>query len=157
MHWFLEHDNEFTLLKWPPQSPDLNPIEHLWDVVEREIRIIIVQPTNLEQLHYAIMSVWTKILLSLCHEVLRQFWRQKGVQPSNSKVYLIKWPVCVYTYIYSIHTHIYIYIYIYIKTPNMICITKNKVTFTLNPVYTYWTQATLSRSSSASCRSLLRL
>ncbi len=46
--WFLEHDDEFTLLKWPPQSPDLSPIEHLWDVVEREIRIIDVQPTNLQ-------------------------------------------------------------------------------------------------------------
>ncbi len=49
--WFLEHDNEFTLLKWPPQSPDLNPTEHLWDVVEREIHIMDVQPTNLQQVN----------------------------------------------------------------------------------------------------------
>ncbi len=57
--WFLEHDNEFTLLKWPP--PDLNPIEHLWDVVEREIRIMDVQPANLQQLRDIILSIWTKI------------------------------------------------------------------------------------------------
>ncbi len=61
LDWFLEHNNEFTLLKWPPQSPDLNPIEHLWDVVEREIHIMDVQPTNLQQLCDAIMSIWTKI------------------------------------------------------------------------------------------------
>jgi len=42
-----EHDNEFTILKWRPQSPDLNPIEHLWVVVEREIRVMDVQPTCL--------------------------------------------------------------------------------------------------------------
>ncbi len=59
--WFLEHDNEFTLLTWPPQSPDLNPIEHLWDVVEREICFMDVQPTNLQQLRDAIMLIWTKI------------------------------------------------------------------------------------------------
>ncbi|KAF7650651.1 hypothetical protein LDENG_00122600 [Lucifuga dentata] len=57
--WF--EDNEFTVLKWPPQSPDLNPIEHLCDVVEREISIMDVQPTNLQQLCDAIMSIWTKI------------------------------------------------------------------------------------------------
>ncbi len=46
-----------SLLKWTPQSPDLNPIEHLWDVVEREICIMDVQPTNLQQLLDAIMSI----------------------------------------------------------------------------------------------------
>ncbi len=59
--WFLDHDNEFTLVKLPPQSPDLNPTEHLWHVVECEIRIMDRLPKNLQQLHYAIMSIWTKI------------------------------------------------------------------------------------------------
>ncbi len=90
--WFLEHDNEFTLLKWPPHSPDLNPIEHLWDVVEREIRIMDVQ-----QLRDAIMSIWTKIseecFQHLVESMLRRIkavLKAKGVQPSTSKVYLIK-------------------------------------------------------------------
>ncbi len=43
------------------QSPDINPIKHLWDVVEREIRIMDVKPTNLQQLRDAIISIWTKI------------------------------------------------------------------------------------------------
>ncbi len=115
--WFLEHDNEFTLLKWPPQSPDLSPIEHLWDVVEREIHIMDVQPTNLQQLRDAIMSIWTKMSDEcfqhiLCHEELRQFWRQKGVQPGTSKVYLIKWPVSVYMYIFSKYI-LYVCVFIY--------------------------------------------
>jgi len=49
---------ELTVLKWPPQSPDLNPIEHLWDVVERELD---VHPTNLHQLQDAILSIWANI------------------------------------------------------------------------------------------------
>ncbi len=59
--WFLEHDNEFTLLKWPLQSPDLNPLEHFWDVVEREIRIMDEHPTNLQHLCEDIISIWTKM------------------------------------------------------------------------------------------------
>ncbi len=36
----LKHDDEFTLLTRPPPSPDLSPIEQLWDVLEREILIM---------------------------------------------------------------------------------------------------------------------
>ncbi len=100
--WFLEHDNEFTLLKWPPQSPDLNPIEHLCDVVEREIHIMDVQPTNLQQLCDAIMSIWTKIseecfqhLVESMPRRIKTVLKAKAVQPGTSKVYLIKWPVRV--------------------------------------------------------------
>ena len=39
------------------QSPDLSPTEHLWDVVEQEIRIIDVQPTDLQQLRDAVMPI----------------------------------------------------------------------------------------------------
>lgn len=54
---FLEHDHEFTVLKRSPQSPDLNSIEHLWNVVEGEIIIMQVQLTILQELCDAIMSV----------------------------------------------------------------------------------------------------
>ncbi len=99
--WFLEHDNEFTLLKWPPQSPDINPIEHLWDVVEQEIHIIDVQPTNLQKLCDAIMSIWTKISEECFQHLVESMLRR-----IKAVLYLIKWPVSVYIYIY-----IYIYIY----------------------------------------------
>jgi len=47
-NWFLEHDNEFTVLKWPPQSPDL--IFGMW------WNGSFVHPTNLHQLQDAMLS-----------------------------------------------------------------------------------------------------
>lgn len=44
---FPEEYSEFSVLKLPAQSPDLNPPEHLRDVVEHEICIMDVQPAAL--------------------------------------------------------------------------------------------------------------
>lgn len=46
-------------LNSPPQSPDLNPIEHLWDLLERKIRKHSI--TSKEMLKNVIIEEWTKI------------------------------------------------------------------------------------------------
>jgi hypothetical protein len=52
-------DNHISLLDSPPQSPDLNVIEQLWDYVERNIREYDI--SNKNQLKSAILEVWQNI------------------------------------------------------------------------------------------------
>lgn len=46
-------------LKTPPQSPDLNPIEHLWDLLEKKIRQHVI--TSKEMLRSVMQAEWAKI------------------------------------------------------------------------------------------------
>lgn len=64
-NWSLEHDNQFIVLKCPPRSPDFNPIEQLWDMVEQRIHIVDVQPASLHQLCDVIMPIWNKMSSAL--------------------------------------------------------------------------------------------
>jgi len=35
-NWFPEHHSEFTILKWPPQSTDLSPLNQIWGDLHHE-------------------------------------------------------------------------------------------------------------------------
>ncbi len=50
-----------SLLPWPGQSPDLNPIEHLWDELERRIRAKQNHPKNLRELEVLLQECWSEI------------------------------------------------------------------------------------------------
>ena len=47
------------LLSWPPQSPDLNPIEHLWDELDRCIPVS--KRSNKNIFRTALLEAWSKI------------------------------------------------------------------------------------------------
>ena len=57
--WFAEISVEE--LDWPAQSPDLNPIEHLWDELERRLRARPNRPTSVPDLSNALVAEWKQV------------------------------------------------------------------------------------------------
>ncbi|OQR88238.1 hypothetical protein ACHHYP_20316 [Achlya hypogyna] len=54
-------DQEITRLKWPALSPDFNPIENLWAIMERKVYANGRQFTSREALKSAVLKVWDEI------------------------------------------------------------------------------------------------
>ncbi len=62
---FLEAEN-IPVLAWPAYSPDMSPIEHVWDALDRRIRQRARVPANIQQLHTAIEEEWTNNMWRRC-------------------------------------------------------------------------------------------
>ncbi len=65
------HNNSVTVLEWPSQSPDLNPIEHLW----RDLKMAVHQrlPSNLTELERICKEEWQRIPKSRCEKLVASF------------------------------------------------------------------------------------
>ncbi|KAI4893250.1 hypothetical protein NFI96_003117 [Prochilodus magdalenae] len=57
---FLENEGIDTI-DWPTDSPDLNPIEHLWDIMFRSIRRHQVALQTVQELSDALFQIWEEI------------------------------------------------------------------------------------------------
>lgn len=64
--WFQK--NRINLLEWPAQSPDLNPIEHLWAHLRKHI--YIRKCNSITELKKTILEEWEKISPSVCKRLV---------------------------------------------------------------------------------------
>ncbi|CAH2007071.1 unnamed protein product [Acanthoscelides obtectus] len=64
---FFQHNN-VTLLPWPPRSPDLSPIEHVWDMTGRRL-------LNLQQ---ELVVAWNEIPQEDIDHLIRGMPRRVG-------------------------------------------------------------------------------
>ena len=65
-YWFNEHG--ITVLDWPANSPDLHPIENLWDIVKRKMRG--TRHNNADELKATIRATWAVITPQQCHRLI---------------------------------------------------------------------------------------
>ena len=51
-------------MDWHARSPDLNPIEHVWHMLQTAISVLAVQPQSLLELGTAVVAEWTHTTLN---------------------------------------------------------------------------------------------
>ena len=49
-------DRNVSVLHWPAKRPDLNPIEHVWDLLERRVRTRAIPSRNVQELAGALVD-----------------------------------------------------------------------------------------------------
>ncbi|KAJ8375922.1 hypothetical protein SKAU_G00065020 [Synaphobranchus kaupii] len=71
---FLDEEG-IDAIDWPSRSPDLNTIDHLWDVMYRCIRCRQVPPQTVQELTDALIQVWEEIPQDTIRRLIRSMPR----------------------------------------------------------------------------------
>ena len=58
-------------IEWPPNSPDLSPIENVWAILKEKLSKRNIK--NLDELRDNILDIWSKFPISICEKLIEQF------------------------------------------------------------------------------------
>lgn len=67
--WFANHG--IKPMEWPANSPDLNPIEHLWSILKRKLAEYEEAPKGCLELWERAKREWSKISPETCQNLIR--------------------------------------------------------------------------------------
>jgi transposase len=51
-------ENNIEILDWPPQSPDLSPIENIWNVLKMKMKALKPRPRSHARMREACRTIW---------------------------------------------------------------------------------------------------
>ncbi len=74
-------NNRVKVIQWPSMSPDLNPIEHLWGILKRQVEHH--SPSSLQSLKVVVLEEWKKIDLAKCRQLVNSMPRRLGAVIKN--------------------------------------------------------------------------
>ena len=66
----------FDVVEWPPQSPDVNPIEHLWAIMKRRFNKYDSPPKGMLEHWERIESIWDNIDKETCLKLVESMLRR---------------------------------------------------------------------------------
>ena len=73
---FLSQQN-FETLDWPPQSPDLSPIEWVWNIIKMKMKAMKPRPRTPARIQAAILDIWGN---------LEDFTREKTIDTFRKRL-----------------------------------------------------------------------
>jgi transposase len=76
------HEKGVTLIEWPPWSPDLNPIENLWNVLKA--RVYARFPQTMEEMEQFIREEWDSTDLNFISHICRSMPRRLQLLLDNN-------------------------------------------------------------------------
>lgn len=74
--WFQDHN--IKVMDWPAQSPDLNPIEHLWEILKTKIYGHDQPSSGVWELWERTAEEWGKIEVKQCQRLIESMPRRLG-------------------------------------------------------------------------------
>ncbi|CAI7888233.1 unnamed protein product [Closterium sp. NIES-53] len=69
-------DQPYAVLPWPASSPDLNPTEHLWVYLKKQLLTYPRPPAGILELWDRVQAEWEKIPASWCSELIESMPRR---------------------------------------------------------------------------------
>ena len=66
-------ENQIQTFEWPPQSPDLSPIENLWNVVKMKMKALKPRPRSHATMRDAVLQIWGNLDDSIRNSLMNTF------------------------------------------------------------------------------------